>query len=66
MFANIPAAPPDSILGLTEAFKKDSNPKKVNLGGKTLEQFLEQLRVAVLLREREGAALRAYLRGTTG
>jgi aspartate aminotransferase/aromatic-amino-acid transaminase len=32
MFANIPAAPPDSILGLTEAFKKDPNPKKVNLG----------------------------------
>src|SRR5690606_35318733 len=26
------AAPPDPILGLTEAFKKDSNPKKVNLG----------------------------------
>lgn len=25
-------APPDPILGLTEAFKKDSNPAKVNLG----------------------------------
>lgn len=24
--------PPDAILGITEAFKKDSNPKKVNLG----------------------------------
>jgi len=32
MFANIPAAPPDSILGLTDAWKKDPNPKKVNLG----------------------------------
>jgi aspartate/tyrosine/aromatic aminotransferase len=32
LFANIPAAPPDSILGLTEAFKKDPNPKKINLG----------------------------------
>lgn len=24
--------PPDAILGLTEAFKKDANPNKVNLG----------------------------------
>jgi aspartate/tyrosine/aromatic aminotransferase len=32
MFDTIVAAPPDPILGLTEAFKKDPNPKKVNLG----------------------------------
>jgi aspartate/tyrosine/aromatic aminotransferase len=32
MFQHIPAAPPDSILGLTEAWKNDPNPKKVNLG----------------------------------
>jgi puromycin-sensitive aminopeptidase len=37
--------------------------KKVNLGGKTLEQYLEQLRIVVRLREREGASLRAYLQG---
>ena len=36
--------------------------RKINLGGKTLEQFLEQLHVTVLLRQREGDALRAYLR----
>jgi aspartate aminotransferase len=24
--------PPDAILGVTEAFKRDSNPKKMNLG----------------------------------
>lgn len=24
--------PPDAILGVTEAFKKDTNPKKINLG----------------------------------
>lgn len=24
--------PPDAILGITEAFKKDSNPQKMNLG----------------------------------
>ncbi|MCB0151773.1 MAG: aminotransferase class I/II-fold pyridoxal phosphate-dependent enzyme, partial [Caldilineaceae bacterium] len=32
MFDTLVAAPPDPILGLTEAFKKDTNPKKVNLG----------------------------------
>ncbi len=31
--------------------------RRIDLGGKTLEQYLEQLRVAVTLREREGAAL---------
>ena len=36
--------------------------KKVNLGGKTLEQYLEQLHIVVRLREREAGALRAYLR----
>lgn len=25
-------APPDAILGVTEAFKRDTNPKKINLG----------------------------------
>lgn len=32
MWQNIPAAPADSILGLTDAFRKDPNPDKVNLG----------------------------------
>ncbi len=32
MWQNIAAAPADSILGLTDAFRKDPNPKKVNLG----------------------------------
>ena len=32
MFETFAAAPPDAILGLTEAFKKDPNPQKVNLG----------------------------------
>jgi len=36
---------------------------RIELGGKTLEQYLEQLRVAVRFREREGAALAAYLAG---
>jgi puromycin-sensitive aminopeptidase len=36
--------------------------RQVSLGGKVLEQYLEQLHIAVRLREREGEALRAYLR----
>jgi aspartate/tyrosine/aromatic aminotransferase len=32
MWKEVEAAPADAILGLTEAFKNDSNPKKVNLG----------------------------------
>ena len=31
-WANIQQGPPDAILGITEAFKKDSHPKKINLG----------------------------------
>lgn len=32
MFEAVQAAPPDSILGLTEAFNKDDRPGKINLG----------------------------------
>lgn len=32
MFEKLAICPPDPILGLTEAFKKDPNPKKINLG----------------------------------
>src|SRR5688500_13448860 len=31
MFADLPLAPPDAILGLSEAFKQDKNPNKINL-----------------------------------
>ncbi len=37
--------------------------RKIDFGGKTLEQYLEQLRIAVTLRAREGATLSAYLGG---
>lgn len=32
MFEQVQAAPPDPILGLTEAWKSDPNPQKINLG----------------------------------
>ncbi|KAJ9082934.1 aspartate transaminase aat1 [Entomophthora muscae] len=31
-WANVPQGPPDAILGITEAFKKDNDPQKMNLG----------------------------------
>jgi len=31
-WGNVEMGPPDAILGVTEAFKKDTNPKKINLG----------------------------------
>jgi len=31
MFENVQIAPPDPILGLTEMFKADPNPDKINL-----------------------------------
>lgn len=32
LFSRVQQAPPDAILGLTEQFKADANPRKVNLG----------------------------------
>jgi puromycin-sensitive aminopeptidase len=37
--------------------------RKIDLGGKTLEQYLEQLRIAVTVKERDSRALRTYLEG---
>ncbi len=34
--------------------------RKIDLGGKTLRQYLEQLRIAVSLRQREGESLKRY------
>lgn len=31
-WGDVPMGPPDAILGISEAYKKDTNPKKVNLG----------------------------------
>ena len=61
----------EGVVGLATAeWEREVNAffqqKNVTLGGRTLDQFLEQLRVAVVLRAREGAALREYLRGLGG
>lgn len=31
-WSSVPAGPPDPILGVTEAFKADKDPRKINLG----------------------------------
>jgi aspartate aminotransferase len=32
IWESVPLGPPDAILGITEAFRADKHPKKVNLG----------------------------------
>ncbi len=32
MWSHVEMGPPDAILGVSEAFKRDTNPQKVNLG----------------------------------
>lgn len=32
VWANVPLGPPDAILGVTEAYKRDTNANKMNLG----------------------------------
>ncbi|WP_455388136.1 M1 family metallopeptidase [Petrachloros mirabilis] len=39
--------------------------RNIDLGGKTLEQYLEQLRITVAFRERNGGTLRQYLKQCT-
>jgi puromycin-sensitive aminopeptidase len=56
----------EGVTGLaTPELERDVNDffttRKIDLGGKQLAQYLEQLRIAVALRERERAALHAYL-----
>ncbi|VDQ10050.1 unnamed protein product [Trichobilharzia regenti] len=31
-WSNVKLGPPDAILGITEAYNRDTNPKKINLG----------------------------------
>lgn len=49
----------------TQALERDVRAfflsRQIDLGGKTLEQYLEQLKIMVTVRERDGAALRRYL-----
>lgn len=52
-FAQIEQAPPDPIIGLTEAFNNDSNPAKVNLGVGVYQDANGKVPVLGVVREAE-------------
>ncbi|HYE73382.1 MAG TPA: amino acid aminotransferase [Blastocatellia bacterium] len=52
-FAHITQAPPDPIIGLTEAFNADTNPKKVNLGVGVYQDATGKVPVLRTIREAE-------------
>src|SRR5882724_5202612 len=52
-FAEVPLAPADPILGLTEAFQADKNPKKVNLGVGVYQDGAGKVPVLSVVREAE-------------
>jgi aromatic-amino-acid transaminase len=52
-FAHIELAPPDPILGLTDAFNADKNPKKVNLGVGVYQDGTGKVPVLKTVREAE-------------
>ncbi|MCS6771537.1 MAG: aspartate/tyrosine/aromatic aminotransferase [Kiritimatiellae bacterium] len=57
MFAQISPAPPDPILGLTEAWKNDPNPCKVNLGAGVFKDARGQTPVLESVKEAEAHIL---------
>lgn len=59
MFDDISPAPPDSILGLTEAFKSDPRPFKVNLGVGVFQNDNGQTPVLRAVKAAEAAILSA-------
>ena len=50
-FAQIELAPPDPIIGLTEAFNNDKNPKKVNLGAGVYQDGAGKVPILQVVRE---------------
>jgi len=50
-FAQIELAPPDPIIGLTEAFTADTNPKKVNLGAGVYQDGAGKVPILQVVRE---------------
>lgn len=52
-WSHVEAAPPDPILGLNEAFKKETNPKKVLLGMGTYKDDNNKAYVLSCIRKAE-------------
>ena len=66
LFSDVQQAPPDAILGLTEQFKADTNPQKVNLGVGVYQDASGQLPLlrcveAAEKKLAEAAAAKGYL-----
>jgi aspartate/tyrosine/aromatic aminotransferase len=59
MFADLTPAPPDAILGLTDAWKKDPNPLKINLGVGIYKDNRGQTPVLEAVKTAEGRLLAA-------
>ena len=59
MFESITPAPPDAILGLTEAFQNDPNPRKINLGVGVYKDGKGQTPVLASVKEAEQRLLRS-------
>ncbi len=53
MFESLQMAPPDAILGLTEAFKKDPNPNKINLSVGVYKDAQGQTPILEVVKEAE-------------
>ena len=54
-FSHIPPGPPDPIIGLTEAYNADPNPKKINLGVGVYQDGSGKVPVLRVVREAERA-----------
>ena len=59
MFNTLETAPPDAILGLTEAFKKDATPGKINLGVGVFKDANNQTPVLASVKAAEARILEA-------
>ncbi len=58
MFEQVSLAPPDAIFGLSEAFKKDSNPDKINLGAGVYKDDEGRTPVLACVKQAEAKILR--------
>jgi aspartate aminotransferase len=59
MFEQVSVAPPDSILGITDAFNKDPNPKKINLSVGVYKDEKGQTPILASVKEAETRILKS-------
>ena len=60
MFEQLEMAPPDAILGLNEAFQKDPNPDKINLGVGVYKDEFGQTPILASVKEAERRLLAGF------